>query len=51
MKTQQAKAGFFHPGGAMVVYGDGSAHFLSQDIDYVIYGHMAQMGDGNVTSQ
>ena len=44
-------ASSFHPGGAMVVFGDGSTHFLSEDIDFEIFGHMAQMGDGNVTSR
>lgn len=44
-------ASSYHPGGATVAFGDGSAHFLSEDIDFEIYGHMAQMGDGSVTSR
>jgi len=44
-------ASSYHPGGATVGFGDGSTHFFSENIDYEIYGHMAQMGDGNVTSQ
>ena len=50
-RASELLASSFHAGGAMVVYGDGSSHFLSEDIDFEIFGHMAQMGDGNVTSQ
>jgi len=50
-RASELLASSFHPGGATVVFGDGSTHFLSEDIDYEIYGHMAQMADGNVTSQ
>ena len=50
-RASELLASSFHDGGAMVVYGDGSTHFLSEDIDFELYGHLAQMGDGNVTSQ
>lgn len=50
-RASELLASSYHPGGATVVFGDGSSHFLSENIDYEIYGHMAQMGDGNVTSQ
>ena len=50
-RASELLASSFHPGGAMVVFGDGSTHFLSEDIDFEIFGHMAQMGDGNVISQ
>ena len=50
-RASELLASSFHDGGALVVFGDGSTHFLSEDIDFEIYGHMAQMGDGNVTSQ
>ena len=50
-RASELLASSFHDGGAMVVFGDGSTHFLSEDIDFEIYGHMAQMGDGNVTSR
>jgi len=50
-RASELLASSFHPGGATVVFVDGSTHFLSEDIDYEIYGHMAQMADGNVTSQ
>ena len=50
-RASELLASSFHEGGAMVVFGDGSTHFLSEDIDFEIYGHMAQMSDGNVTSQ
>jgi len=50
-RASELLASSFHSGGAMVVFGDGSTHFLNEDIDYEIYGHMAQMGDGNVVSR
>lgn len=50
-RASELLASSFHPGGATVAFGDGSTHFLTEDIDYEIYGHMAQMADGNVTSQ
>ena len=50
-RASELLASSFHPGGAMVVFGDGSTSFLSEDIDFEIFGHMAQMGDGNVVSR
>ena len=51
-RAAELLASSFHPGGAMVVFGDASTHFLSENIDFETYGHMAQMSDGNtVTSQ
>ena len=50
-RASELLASSFHAGGAFVVNGDGSTRFLSEDIDFEIFGHMAQMGDGNVVSQ
>ena len=50
-RASELLASSFHDGGAMVVFADGSTHFLSEDLDFEIYGHLAQMADGNVTSQ
>ena len=35
-----------HPGGAQFVFGDGSAHFLSQTIDYATYQRLGDRHDG-----
>ena len=41
-------ASSFHPGGANVAFGDGSVHFLSDDIAFETFVRLAQMGDGEV---
>jgi prepilin-type processing-associated H-X9-DG protein len=35
-----------HPGGANFVFGDGSVHFISQDIDYKTYQLLGCRNDG-----
>jgi prepilin-type N-terminal cleavage/methylation domain-containing protein len=37
-----------HPGGAHFVLGDGSVHFLSQNIDYLTYQRLGNRADGQV---
>lgn len=36
-----------HPGGAHFGYGDGSTHFLSEDIDHWVYQYLGDKADGN----
>ncbi len=50
-RASELLASSFHSGGAMIVHADGSTTFLSEDIDYEIYGHISQMSDGNVVSR
>jgi prepilin-type N-terminal cleavage/methylation domain-containing protein/prepilin-type processing-associated H-X9-DG protein len=38
----------YHPGGANVVFGDGSVRFLKDSIDAVILGRLGNRGDGEV---
>jgi len=37
-----------HPGGANFVFGDGSVHFLSDDIDTVVYRAIATIEGGEI---
>ena len=41
----------FHTGGAQFVFGDGSVHFLSQNIEISTYCNLYDMRDGNVLGQ
>ena len=36
-----------HPGGAQFVLVDGSAHFISQDVDLTTFRRLAHKSDGN----
>lgn len=36
----------YHPNGANFVFADGSVHFISENIDYAIYGYLANINDG-----
>jgi len=47
----QGLASSFHPGGANVVFADGSSHFLSEDIDFQTFGFLTSMGDGEVVPE
>ena len=44
-----AKSSFhsLHPGGAQFVLVDGSAHFISQDVDLTTFRRLAHRQDGN----
>jgi len=44
----QGLASSFHPGGANVVFADGSAHFLPDDIAVQTFGFLTSMADGEV---
>jgi prepilin-type processing-associated H-X9-DG protein len=37
-----------HPGGVNVALGDGSVHFLSEDIDYIVYQYLGNKADGEI---
>ncbi|HSG72116.1 MAG TPA: DUF1559 domain-containing protein [Planctomycetaceae bacterium] len=39
-----------HPGGAQFVMGDGSVHFISENIDYRSYQYLGDRRDGNAVS-
>ena len=43
------EAGFksSHPGGAQFLFGDGSVHMLTEDIDYMTYQHLGGKADGS----
>ncbi|QDT32955.1 DUF1559 family PulG-like putative transporter [Thalassoglobus polymorphus] len=41
----------FHVGGAQFLFGDGSVHFLSENIDLVTYGNLGDIADGNVVGE
>jgi prepilin-type processing-associated H-X9-DG protein len=38
-----------HPGGAQFLFGDGSVHFLGEEIDHQGYQYLGAKGDGNST--
>ncbi len=40
-----------HPGGAQFLYGDGSVHFLQQDIDHQMYQYLGAKADGQTIAQ
>ncbi|PQO33432.1 prepilin-type cleavage/methylation domain-containing protein [Blastopirellula marina] len=40
-----------HPGGAIFLFGDGSAHFLSETIDGTTYRNLGSISDGNVLGE
>jgi prepilin-type processing-associated H-X9-DG protein len=39
-----------HPGGAQFVFGDGSVHFLSENVSGTTLEDLAQRNDGNVVA-
>lgn len=39
-----------HPGGAHFGFGDGSAHFLSEDIDHQMYQYLGDKADGEIVT-
>ncbi|MBI1247558.1 DUF1559 domain-containing protein [bacterium] len=41
--------GSFHPGGAQFVFADGGVHFISENVNTLLYGYLANRHDGNVT--
>jgi hypothetical protein len=47
---ERATVGFFsaHSGGAQFVYGDGSAHFLSEEIDLTVYRALGTRATGEI---
>ena len=40
-----------HPGGAQFLLGDGSVHFLSENIDYITYQKLGDRRDGQVIGE
>ncbi|MCA9027793.1 MAG: DUF1559 domain-containing protein [Planctomycetaceae bacterium] len=40
-----------HTGGAHMLFADGSVHFISENIDMVTFGNLADKADGNVTGE
>ncbi len=40
-----------HTGGAHMLFADGSVHFISENIDMVTFGDLADKADGNVTGE
>jgi len=40
-----------HSGGAQFVFGDGSVHFISENIDMVTFSHLGDKADGNITGE
>lgn len=41
----------FHTGGCLFTFGDGSVHFLSENIDGVIYSNLGNKNDGEITGE
>ena len=46
-----APASSFHPGGATVGFGDGSAHFFSENLAFDVLGKICSMNDGFATPE
>jgi len=40
-----------HTGGVQMLFGDGSAHFISENIDMVTFGNLGDKADGNITGE
>ena len=40
-----------HTGGAQFLFGDGSVHFLSENIDFDTYNNLGAKDDGNVVGE
>ncbi|MCH2113395.1 MAG: DUF1559 domain-containing protein [Pirellulales bacterium] len=40
-----------HPGGAHTCFGDGSVHFLSENIDFVLFNYLGNRHDGEATGE
>jgi len=40
-----------HPGGAYFLFGDGSAHFVQEDVDHQTYQYLGAKSDGNIISK
>jgi prepilin-type processing-associated H-X9-DG protein len=49
-KTYAWVFGSLHPGGAQFVFCDGSGHFLSETLDYLVFLRLAYIADGEATS-
>jgi len=41
----------FHTGGVLMTFGDGSAHFISENIDSVVYFNLGAKNDGEVVGE
>jgi len=50
-RQSETVASSFHPGGATVAFGDGSAHFLSNNISFDALIALSRMGDGGVNPE